>query len=194
MIFLAAFVWWELVIMALCAIGFFTAVVKEADELAGVIFVATLALCQWLFKIDVWSWVKLHYVDLLLFSIGYFFVGAGWSVFKWFRYVKEELKKYRELKERFLNAKKVTGTGTVIPKELLKDWEMELNAKDWPPSPSKHKDKLVRWIMVWPVSLVWALVEDFFVWLGDKLYSLIGKLYKGISDRLFAEMRKELEK
>ncbi len=103
MIFLAAFVWWELLIMALCAIGFFTAVVKEADELAGVIFVVTLALCQWFFKIDVWSWVKIHYVDLLLFSIGYFLVGAIWSVFKWFRYVKEELKKYRELKERFLN-------------------------------------------------------------------------------------------
>jgi hypothetical protein len=190
MIFLAAFAWWEILIFTACVIGFCAAVIIEADGFAGILFVATLALCQWLFKIDVWSWFKSHYLELLLFFIGYLIVGTGWYVFKWFRYVKEELTRCRKFKNDFLKSKKVEGN--LIPKELLKEWEKELDGVDWPPSPSKHRDDLIRWIIVWPVDVLWAILEDFFVWVGEKLYSLIGKLYKSISDKMFEDMRKDL--
>ena len=42
------------------------------------------------------------------------------------------------------------------------------------------------------MDVLWAILEDFFVWVGEKLYSLIGKIYKGISDKMFEDMRKDL--
>jgi len=206
MVSLALFAWWELLIIVLCVLWLFVAVIKEIDELAGFICVAFLAICQLLFKIDIWSWVKDNYSKLFVLLIGYFLIGAVWSVFKWFRLVRAELTKYHEVKTKFLQKNKVIvaqsdtrsggqfvyyQTDTAIPKELKTAWGSALYGFEWPPSPNKYKATLIRWITTWPISFMWAIMEDFFVWLGGKIYSWIGKVYTSISNKMFHEFRKE---
>lgn len=194
MIFLLGFAWWQILILAVCVLGFCVAVIQEADGMAVFIFVVVGALLYGVFKIDIWSWFLLNYLSLLLYMVYYFLAGMGWSVFKWFRFVKKELKEYQATKVQFLKKYKVEGTGTVVPNEFLEKWKQEISYKHWPPSPGEHKADIVRWIIVWPVSVVWALLEDFFVWVGEKLYAMVSKIYKGISDRLFSDFRKEFDK
>ena len=184
---LAGFVWWELLLMAICAISFFVAVAAEIDGMAVVIFLITFALFQWLFKVDLWSYLLLNYLSFLLYSVYYFIIGSVWSIFKWFRFVKTELKEYLNLKQAFLKKHQVVE----IPLPLLEAWKSEISYKSWPPSPSKHKG-IVRWILVWPVYMVWFILEDFLSWVGEKLYSCISRVYSSISDRLFAEMKKDM--
>ena len=176
------FIWWEILLLTVLGIAFFVSVVKEIDGLAIGDFILTIIVCQFLLKIDIWSWFLANYLLMLIYLVGYFIAGSIWSIFKWYRFVKSELIKYRELKQSFNNRT-----------FDIEKWKEKIEYNCWPPDPKNNKDKIVRWIMAWPVSVTWAILEDLFVWIGNKLYNIIGEIYRSISNRLFAEMKKDLE-
>jgi len=162
--------WWELLLLVGLGATFFAAVVNEADGFAALPFCLGLAYCQW--KLDLWGWVLANYRLFLVYVIFYFIAGAVWSLFKWYRFVKAELERCKGIKN----------------KSDKYDWAFQLTLNNWPPCPDQNKSKIVRWIVAWPVNLVWAILEDFFVWVGRKIYSFIGDIYRKIANKLFAEV------
>lgn len=190
---LALLAWWEIVLLVVFVVGLFIAVVSEADGAAGVLFVLFLVACKWCLKLDMWSWIALNYLTLFSYLAVYFLAGVSWSIFKWYRLVKQEYKEYQALKNQF-NSDKKRLLAAGARNHPYDEWQRELQHKKWPPAPSDYKDKLIRWIATWPIGVLWALVEDFFVWLAGKLYIYVGKVYQSISDRIFEDFRKEVGK
>ena len=184
------FIWWEILLLTVLGITFFVSVVKEIDGLAIGDFILTIIVCQFLLKIDIWSWFLSNYLLMLIYLGGYFIAGSIWSIFKWYRFVKSEV---RECKQLFIEKKKHAVDRDLHFPDTIESWIEDQNHR-WPSDPKNNKDKIVRWIMAWPVSVTWAILEDLFVWIGNKLYNFIGKIYRSISNRLFAEMKRDLEK
>jgi len=176
------FIWWEILLLTVLGIVFFASIVKEIDGLAIGDFILTIVVCQFWLKIDIWSWVMANYLLMLAYLVGYFIAGSLWSIFKWYRFVKSEL---RECKQLF-NQNKSYKSSTI------EAW-LEDNNHRWPPDPKNETDKIVRWIMAWPVSVMWAILEDLFVWIGNKIYNFTGEIYRSISNRIFAELKKDLK-
>jgi hypothetical protein len=189
MILLGLFSLWELFSLTVLALAIIIAVINEADFIAGFLFVLTLVLCQWVFNIDIWWWVQNNPFKLLMFSVAYLLVGVIWSLFKWFRFVKSELEKCEQCKIQFLTSRNYPPTAS-IPSELSERWERVLEINGWPPKPSAHKVESARFIVTWPISVFWAIMRDFFVWVAEKAYSSVEALYQKISDRMFSSITK----
>lgn len=55
------------------------------------------------------------------------------------------------------------------------------------PSAYKHKEKIVTWILWWPTSALWTLVNDPLVRLATFIYNRFQGLYKKMANRVFAK-------
>lgn len=136
-------------------------------------FLGILGLLQFATPVDLKNWFLTNYMPFLIYSIIYFALGFSWSIFKWYRFARKRFKKYNE--------DKVKWSDRYLPCE------------DYLPTPSKNKDRIIRWILAWPVSVFWASTCDLLVWIGEKIYNLTGKIYKKIVDTIFADLIKEDE-
>jgi len=77
--------------------------------------------------------------------------------------------------------------------ELLPFWKEEEKSftfYDWfnrrvqivKPDPGKFKARIISWIVYWPPSLIWTLLNDPLRRIGRRLYDLVASLLKSISD------------
>ena len=181
----AIFEWaWIAVAILVLVFGFciIKAEIREGDYYDGFpdgwaifCFLGILGLLQFATPVDPKTWLLNNYIPFLIYSIIYLTVGFSWSIFKWFRFVRKNYKKYSEDKARW-----------------AKDGSY-LELKDYLPDPSKNKNRIIRWILAWPVSVFWASTCDFLVWIGEKIYNLAGEIYKKIVSTIFADFIKEDE-
>ncbi len=55
------------------------------------------------------------------------------------------------------------------------------------PSAMTHKERIVTWILWWPTSAFWTILNDPLVRLANWMYSKFQGLYRRIADRAFAK-------
>lgn len=104
-------------------------------------------------------WKQVHVdVTSLLIGIGlYALVGAIWSLYRWAKHVKEAVA-YAKLHDN------------------------KISANDYILTPRHQKSKIVAWILYWPFSAGWNLVEDFVV----KIYESLTQVYDKITKKILA--------
>jgi hypothetical protein len=142
----------------------------------------------------------------------YFVAGATWSVIKWFSFVNKEADKFGELKLQYIN--KVNKANdlenqleanikTKIPEELIVNFNRfladnyhryrmnpdydERTLAGIIPSAMQNKEKIVAWILWWPTSAFWTILNDPLVRFANWIYSKFQGLYKKIAHRAFAK-------
>jgi len=174
---LGAFGWW--VLTGLFVIYIFFTLDKEKSLVWPIFFLILYALfSQFLAKIDIFSFAVHHPVELLLYILGYFVVGFVWSFVKWWLYVNTIADKCKEKRKEFLESNKGQDD-----KEKW-SYTCRLNSLN-KPDLAQSKKKISLWIMYWPVSAIWSILDDFIKKLIRHLITKFQKIYQYISDRAF---------
>jgi len=151
---------------------------------------------------------------LLGWAVAYFIIGGLWSFIKWFSFIHKRAELFGELKLKFikeLNERNIRGqvpdfvpliadVKTIIPEILINNFQRYLSTfgtgfsstasggkLNVIPSAQNHKQKIVTWILWWPTSAVWTLLNDPLVRLAEWMHKRFQGLYKKIAERTFAK-------
>lgn len=172
--------------------------VENDHGFAGLIsIVAYGLLLQFGFKVDVGSFVLGHPIPLIVFAVFYFFLGSGWSFWRWYLFVKDQLEPYIQMKTDWL-IKNGETTFTSIPDHLKEEWVKYIE-DDWKrkemcqtPLVRDHKSKIMRWIGYWPISAVTWAFNDMIRRFVKIIYNYIHDWLQSIANRVFATIKKDL--
>ncbi len=155
------------------------------------------------------AWIGSNFLLFAGLILGYFFVGAIWSIVKWYFYTKNRRYQYDKLKIKFFRSKNLQPNTGTIPADLREEWEKYLgssfefgsefirttsaNAKlNLSPSPYDHKSTILMWMGHWPLSLLWTLINDPVKHALRWMYKHLIKTYEKISNFNFKSVNLDL--
>lgn len=188
--------WWFWITVIL----FIDLIVCEATDshIIGAVSIVVAALMyQFVADVNLVGYVASHPLHVVGFILGYFVVGAVWSVVKWALHVLDCRDKYRELKAKYeelpADCRDVEGPRHNDQYKSL-DHYIKNNLYyskyqySFPPPPkvSKHKKLVVKWIAYWPFSMIWSLIDDFVRRAAKAIYNFLSGFMQKISDKIFA--------
>lgn len=111
----------------------------------------------------------------------YIAIAAIWGFAKWAMYQRENSYRYLELRSQFLKESGVEGTD--LPAHLKVQWQEWFNQhnrpSDWEgsvefnPLTSQHKATIMGWMIFWPISVVWTLIDDAVIKLFRHIYYMM---------------------
>ncbi|MBX4190374.1 hypothetical protein KW791_03725 [Candidatus Parcubacteria bacterium] len=167
------------------------AIEKENGRGATISLILSLLLLNWIGGLKLPTYIYQHPGFSVLLLIGYFLMGAVWSVIKWWLYTKDLREKYDKIKREFLeyNGK---DSNTAIPVELKEDWVdfvkhkgLRMENGTFVPDPYRHKSTLLVWIGHWPFSALWTLINDPVKRILKTLYNQLQTTYRRIAQASF---------
>lgn len=106
-------------------------------------------------------------VQSIMLAISYFVVGAIYVFIKWYSFVY------------FVIRSKKENSSTV--------WKYSLPLKV-----SDYKEKIYGWMIYWPLSGVWTLLNDPVRRIVETIYNSISGSLQSISDKAFSDYEKEI--
>jgi hypothetical protein len=136
----------------------------------------------------VFSALRAHPAYAYIGVPAFFLAGALWALVKWWFYVKRKALEYRESRLEFLVVNKVDGAtlDTPVPDSL--------RARSFPrprkPLARQNKGRITTWMVYWPLSMVWTLLDE--PW--RLIYEAMARLFQKISDRVWGDLDKDLRK
>ncbi len=128
----------------------------------------------------------------------YLGVGAFWSLLKWFSFLNQEKDELRKIKQNFLNQ-----DDTVTPREngtfndadfqkfafylnkYVPNYRSIQNRSDLIPSVGEHRNELVAWIVWWPFSAFWTILNDPLRRLANFVVERMRGVYESMASRVF---------
>lgn len=111
--------------------------------------------------------VSLHWKFVVPVILGYFVIGAGWSLWRWFRHCKTTVQAlHSNMDQRLSKA----------------DAEQRIRT-DYRVIPSSNKSRLTSWVLFWPWSMFWNLLGD----LLTGIYDSLAGIYIKISDSVITK-------
>jgi len=178
--------WWWLLTFAFLMFVIWGGV-KEDGWMLGIDILAYLFLLHFIVNVSVFQAVYHNPAKSLLFFIGYFVIGTGWSFFKWYLRVRKYVNHVLEHKKIFLRDKEVDGDK--IPANLVKAWKEH---RFWPhttkPIAKESMDDISFWITYWPISVGKFLLKDFISTLVQGIINRFGGLYKFIENTMYKKL------
>ena len=174
---------------------------NERPILATVSLIVCFGLLKYLGDFDLIQVTVAHPILTVVAVAAYFVAGTGWSIWKWWFFVRDCRKRYDDTKAQFLAqhgyTDKVACRTATIPNDLLKAWQEEcanargysrrtrLTASNTAPKASEHKGRILTWMCYWPWSFVWTMIDDPVKRLFKQIYLQIQGLLQSISNRAF---------
>ena len=157
---------------------------------------AYLGLLHWFSSrgwtpIDVFGFAHENLGGILVGVASYFVLGTGWSVIKWWSYVKGQRRKYDEVVSKFL---KRFGQDM---SNWSHDQKVDFNSSfthnygeeriERRPKIEDHKEDVFIWIGFWPFSATWTIIDDPVRRICSEIYDLIHKALQAISDSVWKD-------
>lgn len=135
--------------------------------------------------IDLWGTLVADLAKTACLLAVYLFIGLGWSVARWSMFVWSERRRYDE-KVREMEA--LYGPMSGWEPERLRSFKLELG-NSWEdgyvcvrPQIRDHKEEFFLWLVWWPFSLLWTMIDDPLRRFCVLVYNLIGRRLQAISD------------
>ncbi len=152
----------------------------------------------------------------LMWGAVYYAAGGLWSFIKWFSFLSKSADVFAEVKLkwlRYLNKTRAAdeqleiNVKTKIPDDKIKGFKLSLyktgscyahiaannysddskNLDDIIPLAGNHKEKIVTWILWWPTSALWTILNDPLLRLANWMYARFQGMYTRIANRIFAK-------
>jgi hypothetical protein len=180
--------WFWLLITAVVILELFC-VENESPVLAGFFIAATVAVLYFFGNLDLRGAVEymIHNpLNILGYIGGYFVIGAFWSLVKWVFYTTNKRHHYNEVKREWLEDHGIKGTLT-IPANLLDEWKEYAADHHYIRDvqdrllPSHNKSRISVWIVYWPFSALWTLINDPVRRIVRQIRQILTSFYEGIS-------------
>lgn len=186
--------WWFFALCGLSVLLLFWAVETDSPFWAAFTVATYFGALALFGDFNALTWMQAHPWKFLQYVVGFFVVGTVWSVAKWWFYVRERRDDFNQMKLGFIKRHELGLKVTEpIPEDKLAaygDWMSVLRGR---PDPSAHKSRIMVWMMYWPWSMLWTLVNDPIKKLFKAIYRRIEGVYDRISDSLFGDVQEELE-
>ena len=103
----------------------------------------------------------------------YIILGSVWSVIKWFFYLKKE-------RMKILERQKIYSYST--PQFNIEDYSI-----------GKNKVRIMSWMLYWPVSGLWTLINDPFKKAFEYIIEHFGKFYDKMVFKILGDLVKKPE-
>ncbi|QIG71339.1 hypothetical protein EVB32_218 [Rhizobium phage RHph_TM39] len=177
----------------------------EENELpvpAFITFIVGLTGLQYFTDLKPWTYVYENPWYFLLYVVIYIVAGIIWSHVKWVLYLRE-IKNYHptSIKEAEAHALVVEKRNedyrkthpnyvesTVdVNEKAIEYTTKKFRLRSLPPKASEKKTRITSWLMYWPISMFWTVVDKFVVNLFNNLFELIRASYQRVSDKMFAD-------
>jgi hypothetical protein len=190
-----SFWFWALVAAEIVLL--FTFVEFENGVGATISLVVFAGCLQWLGNVDIIRYVLEHPIYAAGGLLAYFSLGAVWACIKWWIYCHNLLEEYNDAKHEWLRDKGATDT-SVVPEDWRREWSDYVyrnfpKLRKLPPIVREHKARIMRWMALWVISMVWSLINDFLKGIWKAIYRNIAMSLQAIADKVFAHMRDELQ-
>ncbi len=186
---------WFWALLAAAAVVLFVCIAGEKAGRATVSVVATFALLALFGDFNVFAYVRDHGLAFCLYLAGYFAAGTAWAMGKWWFYVRKQRAKYDERKRAFLDGNGIKGDA--IPEDLKADWQRVIAgygidgygipgyARRPVPRARDNKGRIMTWMVYWPWSFVWTMIDDPIRKFFKMIYNRIQGVLESISERAF---------
>ena len=161
------------------------------------------ACLQWFGQVDI-----IHYVSARPWAVGgallaYFVLGLTWGIIRWYFFCLDRIRKYKELKNKFLEGKHLP-LNTVMPEELRGEWDKVLDTAyaegnylrsrlSTPPKVGDNKNRIISWMTFWIPSMIWFFINDFVKRVFKEIYQYIHGFLQRIADNMFAHVDEDLK-
>jgi hypothetical protein len=126
---------------------------------AGATFTAILTILAFQFYggIDIFGYIRHNPMSATYIAGAYAIAGVATGVFKWWRYVRNNLSKYQEAKAEYLddNGGKAEGWGRYREQGNYSGTKFIFE-----PLARRHKAAITMWMTYWPLVLVWTVIND----------------------------------
>lgn len=146
-----------------------------------------------------------------LCAVGYLVCGAGWSLFKWFLFLKKHKIKFIEEKKKwiadFMEARQpnfykqesdlTEANAQIAFKAYLKSMGdksiYDLNRDKYVPNIRSNKIRLIEWIIWWPFSMLNFVLFDLFRRIFIRIYNALAGVYKYMVRLVYGELADDFE-
>lgn len=151
-----------------------------------------------------------HPLLAVLVLVGYFVVGVLWSVAKWWFFVRGQAEEYYKCRQDFLFQKKLPAN-TVFTPELLTEFHegtirrANPGPAEWPfeatnygsnrlyrlrqrPSVRANKYRILTWMMFWPWSATWTIINDPVKKLFKEIFNRIKSVYENVANNIYKDI------
>jgi hypothetical protein len=122
---------------------------------------------------------------------GYITLGVLWAFLRWSQYVEKELNFYEQERLRFFNHHHIRGIE--IPENLRYEWkhyvEKEPRLKLVPPDVHKHYGEIGFDIILWPISIVWLILEQLYKLFMRRVMFQFNRVVANKKDRIKKDLQ-----
>lgn len=182
-----------LIALAVIYVGACFLVELEFFGWATLVLLATVVGVQSLHVFDILQYIANNALTSVLYAAGYIAIGVAWSFVKWFSYLRKFRDHFRELKQKFLERKGLTGPDIEEPflsefkASLRHQYEYRDVQSGQKPTATENKAKITAWMAFWPCSVISTLLNDPIRRLFRYLFNLLKSLYQKMADAVFAD-------
>lgn len=157
-------IWFWLIILV--AAVYITGLTEDEDGVfANLVFIVTCLLLYFLGNAEFFKSIGNYIVEnpnkVFFILLGYLILGTIWSVFKWFFYL-------RNIRDENIGKRKIDLSNYTA---------------------STHKSMIIHWMLYFPLSATWTLIND----PVKKLFELILEQFGGIYDNIAKKILGDLE-
>lgn len=150
----------------------FVILIAAAVLWRAAIVAVLLSVWMGLIHLPLFTWIREHPWQAVLYVAGYFVAGAIWSVAKWYF---AESERVRQVRERYADHVKQSNHVMSWP-------EYAATRKT---DPSAHTREIKWWIAFWPLSMLWTLLNDPLRRAARRIAYELRGVYQRITDRVW---------
>lgn len=190
---IGSFWFWALILAELLLLFVF---VEFENGVGATVSLLVFGAClQWLGDVDIIKYVYQHPAYAAAALCAYFALGCVWGAVKWWLYCHDLLDQYNEVKTEWLRDNGIRDQA--IPEDRREEWQDYLyrnypSLRTLPPLVREHKARIMRWMALWVISMIWSLVNDFLKGMWKAIYRRIANWLQSIADKAFAGIKNDL--
>ena len=188
------------ILMGLACLALLFAIEYEKAGWATITLITVFTLLAFFGNFNIAIAVRTHPIESVLCLGGYFVFGTFWSITKWWFFVRARKATYDEYKAEFLkkhNINSITSDCKSQFKEFMDNyrsgrryWENELSWEK--PIAKDNKSRIMTWMVYWPWSMVWTLLNDPVKKMFKAIYNRIVVVFDKISDNIYSDSKEDL--
>jgi hypothetical protein len=171
----------------------------EKESFGHIVLITIAGIVAWMIwgsGGEAFTHYKNNPLDALYHFGGYFAVGAVYSILKWFSFVRRKKEKYLNEKDHFwrlYDDKTETEKKVLWAKEKSRGQTSgyEILMRDL--SPKENADRLSFWILYWPWSLFWTIIDDPIRRLVKYIRDQLNAVYVSITKRTFSDIEDDFK-
>jgi len=218
-IFALGSIWFFIISIATIIFLFYCVETEKAIRSLFLIVFYFLFL-QFIVQVNLFSNINENPLKSVFYLLGYFVAGFLWSMVKWYLFVNKRALAYKTRRFSFLTEQRASlikdnqerfdhsrqqasgryleqlsniSLETQVPEFLAEEWRHQHNYNDDDSKPEVHenKNKISNWVIYWPVSLIWSLINDFIKKLITAIILKIKFIYQKITNKAYKSIENE---